>query len=674
MLTRRLADLSGPFFDPHKPFRNWSSFPFSQIDLPQPPYVDEAQLRAGLGRAKLQLHALHAQGYTGIVLDNLAHLTAFDGPGEAVYAPDSPARLRALAYRAAFGELFDMAAALSMEVYVTSDMQWSTPELRRAAGPMRADNPRLAALNRRAVAELFAAMPQVRGLVVRVGEAGGAHNEGDSYAGHMIYTTPAQLRGLIDSLLPVCEGHGRDLIVRSWSVGIGALGDLIWSPQRYAEAFGGYSSPHLIVSVKHGPADFFRHLPPNPTLGQPGPRQLVELQTRREYELFGLAPAGVARLHGAALARAADDPQCLGFWAWNSTGGWGGGTATLGTTGWNLWTELGSALTAALAQAPDLDSRAFVGTWLRERMQHATYNMRHSTALPDVFAEAVAELYLDSEDLIERGWYMGRLPQATAKIGGVYLSPLLWVWWMRPTASLPIWAYLTHAAGDWRAALEASEAAARRADAHALRLETLALAYPQIAQIAEPSRTKEGEVAFVVESARYLADALALAHATRALMLPLLAGAWLGRAPTPHALRAAACEARTAIAAHNARWAGRADFPALELDELEQFVALLERRPRAVWLQARAACALVRGLRTKHVGGGVRLAGAAGLTLALIFNPPAGLALAGAAAGLALAVPMRRRMVGAALPWLSRRLNLLPSMFFEAGPSVGEWV
>jgi uncharacterized protein YaaW (UPF0174 family) len=73
------------------------------------------------------------------------------------------------------------------------------------------------------------------------------------------------------------------------------------------------------------------------------------------------------------------------------------------------------------------------------------------------------------------------------------------------------------------------------------------------------------------------------------------------------------------------------------------------------------------------MGGGVRLAGAAGLTLALVVNQPMGLALAGAAAGIALAAPVRRRVVGAALPWLSKRLNLLPSIFFEAGPAVGEW-
>lgn len=136
-------------------------------------------------------------------------------------------------------------------------------------------------------------------------------------------------------------------------------------------------------------------MPPNPTLGLPGPRQIVELQTRREYELFGLVPSSIAELHQAALQRAYANPQVVGVWAWNSTGGWGGGKATLGTTGWNLWTELGSALTGALAQQPGCDAEAFVRAWLAQRW-------------PDTpFAGAVADLYLASAALIEQGWYTG---------------------------------------------------------------------------------------------------------------------------------------------------------------------------------------------------------------------------------------------------------------------------
>ncbi|MBX0329957.1 hypothetical protein K2Z83_20020 [Oscillochloris sp. ZM17-4] len=626
----RLADISGPFYDPQKPFRNWSSFPFTQIDTPEPPYVDQGQLDHGVGRACAQLEALRDQGYTGVVIDNMAHLVTFDRAPQAVYAADSPFRLRALAYRAAFARLFARAAALGMEVYVTTDMQWSTPPLRRAAGELRADSPRLAELNRLAVDELLAAMPEVAGLVVRVGEAGGAHNQGGDYCGHMLYTSATAMRGLIATLLPVCEARGRRLIVRTWSVGIGDLGDLICSPQRYAEVFGDMRSPNLLVSVKHGPADFFRLMPHNPTLGLPGPRQIVELQNRREYELFGMVPSSVAELHRAALARAAADPQCAGVWAWNATGGWGGGSAALGEGGWSLWTELSSALTAALAQDVALDTDAFVRGWLGGRGWGSS---SPQPPAPSPWAEALADLYLESAELIERGWYMGRLPGAAGSLGGIQLSPLLWVWWVRPTAALPIWAYLADAVGDIGAAVRGSAEAAARAAAHAQRLERLA---PQ----------GDGRAAELVDSARYLAGALEVAHAARALMLPLMGAAWRADRPPVAELRAAAGHALARLQAHRDAWAGREDLPPIEVAELAQFARALERSPRWVWLQARATCAAVRRLRAMPAGGG--------------------------GAGIALG-PAGARVMSAALPWLSQRLNLLPSIFFEAGPSIGEW-
>ncbi|NNJ08878.1 hypothetical protein EKD04_000900 [Chloroflexales bacterium ZM16-3] len=653
----RLADMSGPFYDPRKPFRNWSSFPFTQIDLPTAPYVDQGQLDVGVERACAHLEALRAQGYTGVVIDNMAHLVTFDGAPWPVYTADSPFRLRALAYRAAFGRLFARAATLGMEVYVTTDMQWSTPPLRLAVGELRADSPRLAELNRLAMSELLTTMPEVAGLVVRVGEAGGAHNQGGDYCGHMLYTSPSAMRALIETLLPVCERHSRRLIVRTWSVGIGELGDLICSPERYAEVFGGLSSPNLLASVKHGPADFFRLMPHNPTLGLPGPRQIVELQNRREYELFGMVPSSVSELHRAALARAAADPQCAGIWAWNATGGWGGGRAALGEGGWSLWTELSSALTAALAQDVELDADAFVRGWLggqesegrsrgpedvslRQRESIRGHLSKLPTSppdsrllTPDPWSEALTDLYMDSAELIERGWYMGRLPGAVESLGGIHLSPLLWVWWMRPTSALPIWAYLADAVGDVEGAIRAAGDAAARAEAHARRLAELA---PQ----------GDERATQLVDSARYLASALEISHAARALMLPLMGAAWRADRPTRAALRAASRRALTTLSAHHATWAGRSDLPPLEVAELERFALVLGHAPWRIWVQARATCAAVRRLRAA---------------------PPR---RPGTSSPLGQAGTM---LMTTALPWLSQRLNLLPSIFFESGPSISEW-
>ncbi|MGB9634081.1 MAG: hypothetical protein ACPL8I_12180, partial [Chloroflexaceae bacterium] len=173
-MKRLLTDIAGPFFEPGQPFRNCSALPYYQLDLPQRPYVDRDRLERCLARAERYLATVAAQGYTGIVLDNLAHLITFDATPERIYAPNDPCRQRALIYGEAFAPLFERAARQGMEIFVTSDMQWATPALRRYAGRLEPGNPRLAEANRWALEELFTRFPVVTGLFVRIGEAGGA--------------------------------------------------------------------------------------------------------------------------------------------------------------------------------------------------------------------------------------------------------------------------------------------------------------------------------------------------------------------------------------------------------------------------------------------------------------------------------------------------------------------
>lgn len=646
------ADISGPFYDPAKPFRNWSALPFYQLDLALPPYVDHAQLAWGLQRAQAYLERIHAQGYTGIVIDNLAHLVSFERAPVRIYAPDSPYRQRAVAYRAAFGHLFDAATRRGMQVFVTADMQWSTPPVRRYVGRLSARNPRLADINRWALEELFTTLPQVHGLVVRVGETGGAHDQGASYTGHMLYTTTRSLRALIQTLLPVCERHDRLLVIRTWSIGIGELGDLLWSPERYREVFAGYTSPHLLVSIKHGPSDFFRLLPHNPTLGLAGPRQIIELQNRREYELFGMIPSSVASLHQEVLGHArATNGRCVGVWAWNSSGGWGGGQAALGTAGWSLWTELSSALTAALVRAPEMDTTRFVHTWC-------------CAAFGPAFGTAVAEVYLESAAFVERGWYLGRFAHGAQTLGSIYLPTLLWVWWMRPTASLIVWAYLASTLPDPDAICQEGSAICARVADHGARLARLAPA-------------GDTRAAALVESVRYFADVLAVAHAIRTFMLRLFAAAWAADRAQWHACAASVAGVQAALHAHQAAWNDRTDFPALELDEIEAFLSSLNRAPHLLWLRARMACLLVQRLRAgQKLGRHIHKRGmfvAALLVLLLFYEGHPRVGTAGAVASMLLVSPLRRHAVRALLPWLSQHLNLLPSIFFETGPSFTEW-
>jgi len=87
------------------------------LDLPDRPHVDQQQLAQGLDRALVYLDHIHAQGYTGIAFDNLAHLVTFERAPIRIYRADSSYLRRAAIYRAAFAQLFERAAQLGAEWY-----------------------------------------------------------------------------------------------------------------------------------------------------------------------------------------------------------------------------------------------------------------------------------------------------------------------------------------------------------------------------------------------------------------------------------------------------------------------------------------------------------------------------------------------------------------------------
>jgi hypothetical protein len=665
MIPHCLADIAGAYYDPAKPFRNWSSLPYYQLDTDDAPwYAAHHQLAQGTKQAIRYLERISSQGYTGIVLDNLAHLVGFEHAPVPIYAPGDPYRVRAKTYRAGFAPLFHKASELGMQVFVTSDMQWSTPPLRQYVGKMTADNPRLAQVNQWALEDLFTMVPEVAGIVIRVGEAGGAHNQGATYTGHMLYTSQQTLRSLIDTLLPVCERHHRLLIVRTWSIGIGELGNMQWSREQYNSVFADYTSPHLLVSIKHTPSDFFRHLPHNPTAGTRGPAQIVEMQNRREYELFGMIPNATTALHREVLHHQQTyNQQFAGIWAWNSTGGWGGGQAALGTNheGWSIWTEINSAVTAALVHTPDVDTNKVVQSWCEERFGGA-------------FGQAIAALHAESETLIEQGWYIPKdhapLEQS---IGTIYLPSLLWVWWMRPTASLLIWSYLASAVHT-PTAIAQSQAACERATWHADHLAALA-----------PADNPQAQA--VVASVYYFADVLGVAQDIRTFMLRGLQAAWDNRRDVWHGLRSQAAALQQTLQAHQQRWGDNAHLPPLELDEMGAFLQSYQQKPRWLWVQARVACLVVRRLRdsnqqqqepSSRQSAPFPLARvlAASLLLIALFTKGrqqrAG--LVGMMVSLFFATSLRQRTLELLIPWANRRFYMLPSIFFETGPAFKEWM
>ena len=93
-----------------------------------------------------------------------------------VYAADDPHRARALAMQEAFGPLLEYAHELGMKVYLRTDMlALSTPLAQyfdEAFGGLATEDPRFWDVYRAGLDELYAALPAVDGVVIRIGEAG----------------------------------------------------------------------------------------------------------------------------------------------------------------------------------------------------------------------------------------------------------------------------------------------------------------------------------------------------------------------------------------------------------------------------------------------------------------------------------------------------------------------
>ena len=86
------------------------------------------------------------------------------------------------------------------------------------------------------------------------------------------------------------------MIFRTWSVGVGAVGDMHTNADSYEAVLDGIDSDRLIVSTKYTLGDFYSHLPLNDTLEVGDQRRIVEFQSRREFENFGAFPNDLGAL------------------------------------------------------------------------------------------------------------------------------------------------------------------------------------------------------------------------------------------------------------------------------------------------------------------------------------------------------------------------------------------
>ncbi|MBL0749161.1 hypothetical protein [Nocardioides baculatus] len=430
-LPFRMVDLGAAGVDPDpEQWRGGTDYShysraFEDVFLDEPPYVNRAALADARASVLAYAHHVLAQGYTAVAVPGFLDYVTFAAIPE-IYEDDPAYVARATAVREAFGPIWAELDDLGLDVYLRTDMlSLSTPLERYLTDEYDLDttDPELWDVYEAALDEVWSELPQLSGIVLRIGEGGSIYNTpGLSYYSEISVTTAPAVRAMLDAFTDAAERSDTDVVFRTWSVGVGAVGDMHTDPESYDEVLAGVDSPRLVVSTKYSLGDFYSWLPLNDTLERGDQRRIIEMQSRREFESFGAVPNDLGVLHQLALQRfVAANPHVEGIWTWTQDGGpWRAGPMSLLlTTGfWQLY-DLNSDVAARLARDPDADPAGLTADWVR----------RWLSTDPDTVAK-VTQAMSYSREVVTHGQYVPQFAEVRAFALGLEPPPqmLLFEW------------------------------------------------------------------------------------------------------------------------------------------------------------------------------------------------------------------------------------------------------
>ena len=430
-LAQRMVDL-GAVGIPQDPTRwdaaNYSHHlrAFEDVFLAEPPYIDEAEFAKVEQQFQDYVQRMVAYGNNGIVIPGFLEFIDFDrvGDGYEIYPADSDYRARSAALRQHFGRLFDYADAMGMEVILYTDMLALTPPLQsyleQRFGGLDTENTELWEIYRLGLEELFDSLPAVDSVMIRIGEAGGIYNlPGWDYGSALAVRSVDATQAMLAAFLQAAEPKDKSVIFRTWSVGVGEVGDMHTNPESYARLLDAVDSPNLTVSTKYVQGDFYSFLPFNPTLAGGQHRRLVEMQNRLEFEGFMAFPDFVAPLHQASLQElGAANPNIDGVWAWNQNGGpqQAGPMSLYPFYGFWQAIDANSYVTSRAAWEPDADPAELARAWVRR------------TFGPDpAVVEPLTELLFLSRPAALQGLYISPYAEQQVRGLGLELTPQMWI-------------------------------------------------------------------------------------------------------------------------------------------------------------------------------------------------------------------------------------------------------
>ncbi|WP_173922938.1 hypothetical protein [Agromyces sp. Marseille-P2726] len=399
---------------------------FADVILPDAPYIDETAL--ALARADFEAYVRHvlAEGYNAIAIPGLVEYLTFSevGDGDDVYGPDDEHVARAHAMREAFGPMWEFAHDAGLRVFYRTDMLTLTTPLEayltERFGGLATDDPKFWDVYAAGLDELYEAMPYVDGVLIRIGEAGRVYDlPGWDYYSELAVTTVDSVRAMLTAFTEQADRADREVIFRTWSVGVGAVGDMHTNDDSYRAVLDGIASDRLIVSTKYTLGDFYSHLPLNHTLEVGDHRRIVEFQSRREFENFGAFPNDLGVLYQEALQRfIAANPNLEGIWTWTQDGGpWRAGPLSLELKAgfWQLY-ELNTELAVRLARDPGADPAQLTADWARRWFSDDPATV-----------QAIGEAMAQSREAIAAGLYIGPFADRRVFAIGLEPPPMMWI-------------------------------------------------------------------------------------------------------------------------------------------------------------------------------------------------------------------------------------------------------
>ncbi|GAA1928206.1 hypothetical protein GCM10009775_20340 [Microbacterium aoyamense] len=398
---------------------------FEEVYLEEAPYIDRESLADAYDDWEQFLARSLANGYNAVAWPGFVEYATFDDVEGGPIYPEGDAHVaRSLALRDAFGPFWDRAAELGVKVFLRTDMPTLTPTMNDwfvdRLGSLATEDPRLWQTYAEGLDELYAAEPGLSGILIRIGEGGDIYKEpGWDYYSAIAVRTPEAVRTMLESYTAQAEASGREVIFRTWSVGIGAVGDMHTDADSYHAVLDGIDSPALIVSTKYTLGDYYSWLPLNDTLETGDQRRIVEFQSKREFESLGAFPNDLgAEFQWAIQTLLAANPRIEGVWTWTQDGGpWRAGPMILYLKAgfWQL-SELNTQVAAAIARDPAVDVGGVTVDWAREFFSDDPATVT-----------AIAEAMTYSHAAVKNGLYLGPFAEVRAFALGLEPPPQMWL-------------------------------------------------------------------------------------------------------------------------------------------------------------------------------------------------------------------------------------------------------